>query len=320
MTILLHEKRFIVKRRRQGFTIVELLTVLAVIAILIGLLLPATTMVRRMAHNTRQKSQMTAIALGLEAFRNDFGFYPPSNASPNPTQPAYCGAQKLAIAMVGLDTMGFNRLSTGSLEDMSGPGGDQSASHWDYYTGEDTLALRQDPYVPAETANAFQLGNSGTTFGLFSSPPASWDALSLVLCDTFGKTLIQLRNGQTKRAGAPLLYFRANPLAKTIRGNAQNLEDLTYNFNDNAAFVQMRAAQRKDAVRPLAEVVNQVSPADFFYGLDDPANNVTGALGYIQDPTGTIRAKAYNPDSYLLISAGEDGIYGTPDDICNFGN
>ena len=29
-------------------------------------------------------------------------------------------------------------------------------------------------------------------------------------------------------------------------------------------------------------------------------------------------ARAYNGDSYVLISAGPDALYGTSDDICNF--
>jgi hypothetical protein len=42
----------------------------------------------------------------------------------------------------------------------------------------------------------------------------------------------------------------------------------------------------------------------------------------IMDPkVSTIRrAWPYRPDSYILISAGADGLYGTNDDICNFGN
>jgi hypothetical protein len=56
---------------------------------------------------------------------------------------------------------------------------------------------------------------------------------------------------------------------------------------------------------------------EFFYG--NPAATPP-VIGYIQDPKVTARPWPYRPDSYLLISAGADGLYGTPDDICNFGN
>ena len=39
---------------------------------------------------------------------------------------------------------------------------------------------------------------------------------------------------------------------------------------------------------------------------------------YITDPKVTAVDWPYRPDSYILISAGVDGLYGTNDDICNF--
>ena len=57
---------------------------------------------------------------------------------------------------------------------------------------------------------------------------------------------------------------------------------------------------------------------DLFYG-----NNLVGdpyEIGRIQDPKVTSAPTSYRPDSFILISAGKDGIYGTADDITNFGN
>ena len=52
---------------KQGFTIVELLTVMSVIAILIGLLVPALNLVRKMAKDTKQKAQFHSINVAVKA-------------------------------------------------------------------------------------------------------------------------------------------------------------------------------------------------------------------------------------------------------------
>jgi len=60
-----------VKRKKSGFTMVEILAVVGIIAILVGVLIPALTMVRNMARRTQQRAQLTTIDLALTAFRND---------------------------------------------------------------------------------------------------------------------------------------------------------------------------------------------------------------------------------------------------------
>jgi prepilin-type N-terminal cleavage/methylation domain-containing protein len=51
--------------KRKGFTIVELLTVMAIIAILMGLLLPAMNAVRKAAKDVSQKAQFKPLILLL---------------------------------------------------------------------------------------------------------------------------------------------------------------------------------------------------------------------------------------------------------------
>ena len=72
-------KGMAVKRKKSAFTLVELLIVLGIIAILVSLLIPALTMVRKMAKETQQKAQITTIELAIVAFKNDYGDYPPSH-------------------------------------------------------------------------------------------------------------------------------------------------------------------------------------------------------------------------------------------------
>jgi prepilin-type N-terminal cleavage/methylation domain-containing protein len=75
--------------RRRAFTIVELLTVMSIIVILIGLLVPALNKVKRYAMKVKQTAQLHSIGTALELFSNEFSGYPPSSANDEaiPPQP-----------------------------------------------------------------------------------------------------------------------------------------------------------------------------------------------------------------------------------------
>ena len=65
---------------RRAFTIVELLTVMSIIVILIGLLVPALNKVKRYATDVRQKAQLHSMDAAIELFNSEFDGYPPSSA------------------------------------------------------------------------------------------------------------------------------------------------------------------------------------------------------------------------------------------------
>lgn len=65
-------------RNRFGFTLVELLVGMTVIAILAGLLTVAVGGAFKAANEFTVKNEMTQIEAALEQFNNEFGFYPPS--------------------------------------------------------------------------------------------------------------------------------------------------------------------------------------------------------------------------------------------------
>ncbi len=62
--------------RRAGFTILELLTVIAVIAILATILIPVVGNVQRNAKKAKTRVQFSQWGAAIEAFRQEYGFYP----------------------------------------------------------------------------------------------------------------------------------------------------------------------------------------------------------------------------------------------------
>ncbi len=72
--------------RRIGFTLVELLVVIACIAILVGILLPALAHARRTAKSTICMSNQRQIAMGMLSYEVDHGRLPPhAIEQPEPT-------------------------------------------------------------------------------------------------------------------------------------------------------------------------------------------------------------------------------------------
>ncbi len=307
------------KAKRSGLTLVEILVVVGVIAILAGMLLPAISMVRRTAREAKQKVQFTAIDLALATFKNDHGDYPPSDRYTWLEETAQTenssGAQKLAEALLGWDLLGFHPDSGFRTDGMN---------RWPYRVGTTTHAAgtyflydrtvdrdmdrRRSRYLDLDTANAVRLGVSGGNDGLFNLGAAGVPLApeTFVLGDAFGKGKeVVLRDGKRKRAGLPVLYYRANATGKAR-------EDV-YDNRDNDYLVV--AKEQTDLTQRGS------APARAQGNLWNP---LAGAVSTFYDNITDWRASTdsfrvpHKPDSYILISAGNDGFYGTDDDIYNF--
>ena len=62
--------------RQAAFTLIELLVVISIIAILVGLLLPAVQAVRRGVYETAVAADIAQMDASMHRFKDDYGFYP----------------------------------------------------------------------------------------------------------------------------------------------------------------------------------------------------------------------------------------------------
>jgi prepilin-type N-terminal cleavage/methylation domain-containing protein len=69
-------------RARHGFTLLELLIVVSIIAILISILMPATQALRQRAKEKQRDATQMALAHAIRAFRAEYGYWPTSDAFP----------------------------------------------------------------------------------------------------------------------------------------------------------------------------------------------------------------------------------------------
>ncbi|MGA1980614.1 MAG: hypothetical protein ABSG99_08675 [Sedimentisphaerales bacterium] len=291
--------------KKTAFTIIELLTVMSIIVILIGLLIPSMNMVKRYAKEVRQKAQFHSIDAAMELFSSNSGWdsYPPSSAQDNSSSPQnYCGAMKLCEAMVGQDLMGFHPLSQfradckTTVDGTDYPIYDNPPPQSLYPNTADNLKARKGPYLQLENANAYRLSDLYASASIADFKPGLF-----VLCDVYNR----VRNSTTgKGIGMPILYYKADTL-NTIHDPCGTLpvvgddKGYIYNYTDNDKLVAMHPPWDTTLTHPLS------TPKTFY----DITKN-----GRISITTGW----PYKPDSYILISAGFDGLYGTDDDIFNF--
>jgi type II secretory pathway pseudopilin PulG len=272
------------EHKKTAFTIVELLTVMSIIIILIGLLLPALNAVKRFSRVVLQKNQFRNIGTGLQMYESDFHEYPDSGEKDANNQ-NYCGAMKLAEVMAGRDGLGFHLDSALTIQTSlypSNPPVDNLRSRKEYLE-------RKDVHICSLT-------------DLYASPGSTFIEPNTValLCDVFSSVRSQTSG---RRMGMPVLYYRADTSKMSHDVTTPTNSDNIYNYKDNQDFLGMGLPWEPATKPPLWKGTTGAEGQVFYENTLDKESPVP---------------RPYNKDSYILISAGWDGIYGTKDDVYNF--
>ncbi|MGA2324236.1 MAG: prepilin-type N-terminal cleavage/methylation domain-containing protein [Sedimentisphaerales bacterium] len=309
---------------RHGFTIIELLTVMSIIIILIGLLVPSLNRVRRYSMDVKQKAQFHSIAIALDLFNSEFDGYPNSDAVDDQATPQnYCGAMKLTEAMVGQDLKGFNPASrferSGFGNATPTPTIYPPLNSPDAATYNENIRSRK-MYLQLENANAYLISDIYSTTVINQAGYGStkgFDPNTYVLCDSYNRVTNKTTG---KKMGMPILYYKADStkLKHPLPGDSSatisaNIAQYIYNVLDNQDLIDMGLPWWSPGpVHPLASGggTPEGASVDFpkkFYDITRDTKISTGDR--------PVRA-----DSYILMSAGFDGEYGTKDDIYNFGD
>lgn len=252
----------------------------------------------KLIKSSEQNRLLREIEIGLELFRNDFAEYPYSwqreSALTIPDPNLYMGSNILTEALLGLDLLGFHHQSYFRSDGLN-PNTGQPL----YITGPDmpmdkaraSINMRAGTFLDLDEVHVFRLEDIYEDVGEFNGS-------SLVLCDVYERT-----RHSGKKTGMPILFFKARPwnISQDYQ-DAEGIEDDIYYYPDNKALLELGTAGNAIPRHPLGDGVN-----DF----QDFENMVL-------DTRVTVWKMPHRRDSYILVSAGPDGLYGTGDDVCNY--
>ena len=271
---------------RRAFTITELLMVIGVIALLISILTPSVLQVKNVARTAKTRAQLKVFSDALEMFYGNHvvgGDYPPSywdssGANNNP----YADISQVSGPKNSYAAQGAQTLvwALAGADLLGTPGfvQDQMKTRYALNNGKPAF-LRQGPIVDLTKV---KIANPSASIMRTNFSPQPSAAVP-VFPDAFGM---------------PVLYYRA---VKAPDGTP------TYYPDDNLAF---RDGHNTDGlVHPI------------YSGNDNNNKKINGLTAfetYTKNFQITAAYQPHNPDTFLLISAGVDGRYGTVDDVTNY--
>jgi competence protein ComGC len=339
------------QRKAAGFTLVELLTVVFIIVLLIGILVPSLSAARTAAKKAVTAKTIKSVEAGLEMFRQDnekdfaqTNGYPPSFSHPpirgytfDPREgefpflqerPTFYGAMWLSAMLMGGDGLGY-------IKPQSVPGRNQlNEQPYRWYTadplGDGKLLERAPFYMDPSATPTRQLKD------LPGRPPEWWASKfstpllnSTVVVDAFDYPILYYAaqtngrptnmvaderdpnnnySGGVQQRGVPF-YFHEDNHGFTGHSMDGRVEEEGWDFNGHHPMAE--AGGHLDAVM----IADDTRPFSFARYIID--RKLFRDLRTQETPNANTPLRPVNSDSYLLISPGPDGKWGTTADVSN---
>jgi type II secretory pathway pseudopilin PulG len=284
--------------RIKGFTLIEILIVTLIIISLIAIMIPVVGTMREKARAAATRERFATIGTGLETYKTDFGYYPPSapgtfkgvattpvNANTNNKNLLLnSGSAMLAEALLGYLPYEFD--GAGTLSPLSG----QDKDDFGFRKNVGGRGNRYGPYTDAMAVPLLSGSGSGNiriedvpTYSSVTTPATN--CKRMVYLDAYGNEI---------------LYYRSTDVL-----NPTNV----FGTSTNAIYVNSDNALK--------------GTASFVLGTDslDPAANGTAAFfnsmhaGSANTGAGSTPSNTLGRGGYVLISAHRDGTYFNDDDI-----
>jgi len=316
-----------------GFTLVELMTVLAIITILITILIPVISKIRTRAKIAVVQQQLNEIEGGIMRFYQDQGQYP----GPLPNSYLYTAKRGLPAPAI-YDATGTTQLTTVTQSEnlvLGLLGGLKFQAITNRLCFDPTMVGRGmvnlagkkfEPYLSLDP-NAISTGQYSDSAGAADDSPIP------EFLDKFSSPM-------------PILYMRAHVgtsgvvsddvIAKDGLQRQYVLSDIyPYTHGSSGSIGEGKSIKANEYRAPAAMPSTGVFP----HGLQtvDPNQKLDKSSAYPYDlfpylqsqtvlPTDTstpaqinATSTARSANTFILISAGPDRVYGTADDICSFG-